>query len=80
ALSKAGARDLLAEAAADTDTASSDTDSPGDAAAPPQAGADVREDIVDSREGVVDDLPVSIRTMMAEAPEHGALRRRITVG
>ncbi|RAE63528.1 sensor histidine kinase, partial [Burkholderia multivorans] len=64
----------------DTGTDSSDTDSPGDAAAPPQDGADVREDIVDSREGVVDDLPVSIRTMMAEAPEHGALRRRITVG
>ncbi|MGN6034040.1 ATP-binding protein [Brevibacterium casei] len=79
-LSNAAARDLLAEAADDTGTDSSDTDSPGDAAAPPQDGADVREDIVDSREGVVDDLPVSIRTMMAEAPEHGALRRRITVG
>lgn len=29
---------------------------------------------------VIDDIPESIRTMMAEAPERGALRRRVSVG
>lgn len=42
--------------------------------------SDPRRDIVDSREGALDELPASIRTMMTEAPERGALRRRIKVG
>lgn len=32
------------------------------------------------RQTAIDDIPESIRTMMAEAPERGALRRRVSVG
>ena len=69
-LSNAAARDLLAEAADDPGAPANDL---GDA-------AEARRDIVDSREGALDELPASIRTMMTEAPERGALRRRIKVG
>lgn len=36
--------------------------------------------IDDERRRTIDDVPLAIRTMMAEAPERGALRRRVSVG
>lgn len=36
--------------------------------------------IDDERRRTIDDVPQAIRTMMAEAPERGALRRRVSVG
>lgn len=56
------------------------TDVRRDAAEARRDASDPSRDIVDAREGVVDELPASIRTMMTEAPERGALRRRIKVG
>nr|WP_284711008.1 sensor histidine kinase [Brevibacterium sp. XM4083] len=37
-------------------------------------------DIDDERRRTIDDVPQAIRTMMVEAPERGALRRRVSVG